>query len=147
MRQRSGFTLVELLIVIAIISMLLGMVMPSLGRARELARRAVCRKNLHSIGQAMYAYATAWMAYPDMYPDKGGAYMVGAGVTGAGGVPGAEAHATRKSKATIPASVPNTALNRTIRVRLIFRLPIPSPRGWARQVKTTCCEKSNTTVL
>ncbi len=81
MRQRSGFTLVELLIVIAIVSMLVGMVMPSLGRARELARRAACKANLKAIGNAMYAYATQSNTYPDVYPDRGGAYMVGAAVT------------------------------------------------------------------
>jgi len=80
MRRRTAFTLVELLIVVAIISMLVGILMPALGRAREITRRGVCRKNLHSIGEAMNTYATGVSAYPDLYADRGGTYLVGADV-------------------------------------------------------------------
>ncbi len=56
MSRGRGFTLVELLIVIAIIALLATMIAPSLGTARELARRAVCASNLHNIGSATAAY-------------------------------------------------------------------------------------------
>jgi prepilin-type N-terminal cleavage/methylation domain-containing protein len=54
--KRIGFTLIELLVVIAIIALLVSILMPGLGRARELARRAKCMSNLSSIGKAMSIY-------------------------------------------------------------------------------------------
>lgn len=45
-KQNSYFTLLELLIVVAIIAILLSLLLPSLGRAREVSQRAVCASNL-----------------------------------------------------------------------------------------------------
>lgn len=55
--RRNAFTLIELLVVIAIIALLLALLMPSLSRARESARRAVCGSNLRGILQAVHLYA------------------------------------------------------------------------------------------
>ena len=52
-----GFTLVELLVVVAIITILLGLLLPSLKQAREVARAAAGLSNLRQIGLALYAYA------------------------------------------------------------------------------------------
>lgn len=57
MKRRKGFTLIELLVVVAIIALLISILLPSLSRARELAKRAVCAANLRGIGQSMHIYA------------------------------------------------------------------------------------------
>jgi prepilin-type N-terminal cleavage/methylation domain-containing protein len=51
-----GFTLIELLVVISVIALLVGIVMPSLGSARQTARRTKCTANLRSIGQGFSMY-------------------------------------------------------------------------------------------
>jgi prepilin-type N-terminal cleavage/methylation domain-containing protein/prepilin-type processing-associated H-X9-DG protein len=55
-RNRSAFTLIELLVVIAIISLLVSILLPSLNKAKALARSAVCMTNQRSIGLAMQTY-------------------------------------------------------------------------------------------
>jgi prepilin-type N-terminal cleavage/methylation domain-containing protein/prepilin-type processing-associated H-X9-DG protein len=51
-----AFTLVELLVTIAVIALLAAMLMPTLGRGKESGRVAVCEGNLHQIGLALQMY-------------------------------------------------------------------------------------------
>lgn len=55
--KKKGFTLIELLVVVAIIALLISILLPSLSRARELAKRAVCASNLRGIGQGEHIYS------------------------------------------------------------------------------------------
>ena len=56
-KKRKGFTLIELLVVIAIIALLMAVLLPSLKRAKEAAKRSVCMSNLKQQSVAIYAYA------------------------------------------------------------------------------------------
>ena len=57
MQQQRAFTLVELLVVVAIIALLVGILLPSLGMAKAAARQVVCSMNLRNLGLAVNFYA------------------------------------------------------------------------------------------
>ena len=53
----GGFTLVELLVVVSIIALLIAILLPSLRKARQQGKAAVCLSRLRTLGQGMYMYA------------------------------------------------------------------------------------------
>jgi prepilin-type N-terminal cleavage/methylation domain-containing protein len=55
--HRRGFTLIELLVVVAIIALLVSILLPSLQRAKEQAKTAVCVANLKAVGTGLQSYA------------------------------------------------------------------------------------------
>lgn len=63
-RVKSGFTLIEVLVVVAIIALLISILLPSLKRAREEATGVVCRSNMHQLMLGMHAYVAATRALP-----------------------------------------------------------------------------------
>jgi len=80
MRFLSGFSLVELLIVIAIISVLAALLLPALSRAREGGRRAACVSNLKQIFIAFECYllehGDTYPAWQDQPLDEGPGYWL-----------------------------------------------------------------------
>src|SRR5438067_13476464 len=94
--QQKGFTLIEVLVVIAIISVIAGIVYASTGSVREKARQTTCISNLRQIGQALAMYRQDWsgsdtpgwpaaMGFPSALVDLAGRSRSGTGAYLAGG--------------------------------------------------------------
>ncbi len=90
--KRRGFTLIELLVVVAIIALLIAILLPSLGKARELSQRTTCAANLRGIMNSMVLYAA----------DNSASYPMVAAGTAAGTLgPASKATASLTSELTV----------------------------------------------
>jgi len=67
-QAQTGFTLVEVLVVMAVITVLLAILFPVFSSARRHAQQVACLSNLRELGQAVFMYA---QDYDDLYPYGG----------------------------------------------------------------------------
>ena len=79
---RPGFSLVELIVVMAVIGLLVGLLMPAVQMVREAANRTSCANNLHQIGMACRLYEIDHGTLPPSFMfEKGPSWMVVASVS------------------------------------------------------------------
>ena len=79
MHKRFAFTLIELLVVVAIIAALISILLPSLGKSKEAAKRAVCGTQIHQQTVALFAYAAGnkFKYPPPVTPDVNDHWPIG----------------------------------------------------------------------
>lgn len=75
-KKRNGFTLVELLVVVAIIGVLIGITFPAVQTIRNSARRAVCQNNLRQLALATKTYESNKLKLPPCDSGNGASFLV-----------------------------------------------------------------------
>jgi prepilin-type N-terminal cleavage/methylation domain-containing protein/prepilin-type processing-associated H-X9-DG protein len=90
--RRRGFTLIEMLVVLAVVGVLIALLLPAVQSAREAARRIQCTNNLKQIALGMHSYVGVYGAFPPGYVSTIFA-PINIYVGGEDGGPGWSAHA------------------------------------------------------
>ncbi|MEN6355827.1 MAG: DUF1559 domain-containing protein [Armatimonadota bacterium] len=72
MKRLTGFTIIELLVVIGIIAILAAILFPVFFAAKEKGKVTACLNNLHQLGKGMTMYADEWNHYPIARLETGG---------------------------------------------------------------------------
>jgi prepilin-type N-terminal cleavage/methylation domain-containing protein/prepilin-type processing-associated H-X9-DG protein len=73
-RRRRGFTLIELIVVMAILAILIGLLLPAVQQAREAAHRSQCQSNLRQLSTAVHHFISTYETLPTyfgVYPPAG----------------------------------------------------------------------------
>lgn len=113
-RGRTGFTLVELLVVIGIIAVLISILLPALAKARRAAMDVQCMANLKQIGSAVMMYVNdnqGWLPWSEFDGDasNGAGYVYAVPSTGTSAVMWRYQIAPYMTKSTMPTINSNTA--------------------------------------
>jgi prepilin-type N-terminal cleavage/methylation domain-containing protein/prepilin-type processing-associated H-X9-DG protein len=123
-RQSTGFTLIELLVVVSIIALLIGILLPALGRARESGRQAVCLANTKTWGLAHNNYLAD---FKGVYAWDGQDLTGGSAADGLGSYTAAEIQSTFNSKTFWANSVAGYVMNGMSYREMIMNAGLKAP--------------------
>ena len=126
MKRSRGFTLIELLVVVAIIALLVSILLPAVGRARELAKRAICTSQLKGLSSAFAIYRSE---NHDLFPLTSNAYQIPGGTfttTDNAGQGGAFADYPNSQLGTAPQQAFWALIIRTLSQEKVFVCPSTS---------------------